>query len=335
MEEVKDIILNVYTLSVPSNTTEPSSSPTAPPPNAAGTNSATTTTTGNNRVTTTSSGSTTGNSWTSFLVGKILPSVGMGAYHTSLRIGTSDSDPYTTTYTFVANQGIVQEKKRSRNNNNNNSTLPSHATFKEEIILGSCTCQRGEINEILQMLTQLYFTNTSYHLVHRNCNHFTETFATALIYYQDFMDQKNAMSNAITASSSNSSRGIRLRPKPPQQQRLSTYPDWINRLANTGANVISHDSDIIPCHPYHEAYHAVTKMTLDNSSTTTSPNASDNTDKASGRWGFTSVLPGSRTTTTGTATSSSTTTTSSKAKKNEKKELTEAQKKLLEKIRKK
>jgi hypothetical protein len=219
---------------------------------------------------------------------------------------------------------------------NNNPTLPSHASFKEEIILGSCTCQRGEINEILQMLTQRYFTNTSYHLVHRNCNHFTETFATALIYYQDFMDQKNAMSNDITASNSSSSRGIRLRPpqQQQQQQRLSTYPDWINRLANTGANVISHDSDIIPCHPYYEAYHAVTKMTLDNSSTTACPIASDSTDKASGRWGFSSVLPGSRTTTTGTATSSSTT-TSSKAKKNEKKELTEAQKKLLEKIRKK
>ena len=262
----------------------------------------------------------------------------MGAYHTSLRVGSSGSSdhhgsPYTTTYSFVANRGIVQEKQTR--NNNTMMTLPSHATFKEEIVLGSCTCQRGEINEIVQLLSQHYFTSISYHLVHRNCNHFTETFAIALIYYQDFMEQKNAISNSLTTTPG--------RPHQSNPKRLSTYPDWINRLANTGANVISHDTDIIPCHPYHEAFHAVTKMTMDHfTGTTTTANNDDDdattttTDKASPhRWGFTSLRPGgSRTTTSasGTATSSSST---SKTKKNEKKELTEAQKKLLEKIRKK
>jgi PPPDE putative peptidase domain len=311
MEEVKDVILNVYTLSVPPTT---ETTTTTPSTSSTGTTSRGTTTTNNSTSTTNNNnGNNSHSSWTSFLVGKMLPSIGMGAYHTSLRIGTNhDSGPYTTTYTFVANHGIVQEKRQRSSSNNMVNALPSHATFKEEITLGSCTCPRGQVNEIIQILSQYYFTNTSYHLVHRNCNHFTETFAMALIHYPEFIDQMNQMQND-------------LRPKPPRRRSstlLSTYPDWINRLANTGANVISHDTDIIPCQPYNEAYHAVTKITLD------SCKSSDG-----GRWGaFASVVPGSKTNATATSSSSAIT---SKSKKNDKKELTEAQKKLLEKIRKK
>jgi hypothetical protein len=251
--------------------------------------------------------------------------MGMGAYHTSVRIGTDDSSPYTTTYTFVANQGIVQEKRRRTNTTGNNTSLPSHATFKEEIVLGSCTCQRGQVNEIIQILSQYYFTKTSYHLVHRNCNHFTETFATALIRYPDFIYQMNERNSSFTTTTTTPR-------KTPPKISLATYPDWINRLAYTGANVISHDSDIIPCHPYLEAYHAVTKTTMDQ-------NTVDRTnDSSRQRWGggFLSILqPGhskSNTTTGGTSSSSS---TKSKTTDTKKKELTEAQKKVLEKIRKK
>jgi hypothetical protein len=323
MEEVKDIILTVYTLSVP-----PTTEPNSPAATAAA------------AAADTASRRSSNAHWSSFLVSKILPSVGMGAYHTSIRIGSDDQSPYTTTYTFAANRGIVPEKRpRSRNTND---LLPSHATFKEEIILGSCTCQRGEVNEVVQQLSQHYFTDTSYHLVHRNCNHFTETFATALIYYQEFMNLRNNDSNNNSSSNNRnhiaSQRGIR------SPRRLSTYPDWINRLANTGANVISHDIDIVPCHPYNEAYHAVTKTTIDGSTTIA---AVDNppTSKTTGRWAFPSVVSGSKptstSTTTGTTTTSSSTTTLTAAaaskgkKKNEKKELTAAQQKILDQIRKK
>ena len=309
MEEVKDIILNVYSLSVPTTTTgSTTETPSSPAPTASLTGSR-----NNNRGT--AAANTGTNSWTSFLVGKMLPSLGMGAYHTSVRIGTNnDSGPYTTTYTFVAHQGIVLEKRQRSSHNTNNigvvNALPSHATFKEEIILGSCNCSRGQVNEIIQILSQHYFTNTSYHLVHRNCNHFTETFATALIHYQEFIHPMNTT--------------------PKRTVSLSTYPDWINRLANTGANVISHDTDIIPCHPYQEAYHAVTKTTIVDGGRT----SAETDPSTSGRWGVFSLgRPGSN---ANTATSTTSSTSTSKAKqKDEKKELTEAQKKLLEKIRKK
>ena len=334
MEEVKDIVLNVYSLSIPSTTEPPSNAPSGRNTGSTNGHDARNTTTTTTTNTTTNNNSSSSNSWTSFFVGKMLPSMGMGAYHTSLRIGAEESGPYVTTYTFVANRGIVQEKRQR--NSSSSSSLPAHATFKEEIVLGSCTCQRGQVNEIIQILSQYYFTNTSYHLVHRNCNHFTETFATALIHYQEFIDLKNnwSMETPVTR-----------RPLWSRKSSLTTYPDWINRLAHTGANVISHDTDIIPCHPYHEAYHAVTKTTMDGSGSMMSNNhrRDDSTDKTTGRWGgFSLVLPGGSksNTTASTATTTSnrnatSSSSSSKPKKNEKKELTEAQKKLLEKIRKK
>ena len=148
---------------------------------------------------------------------RMLPSVGLGAYHTSLEI-----DGYR--YTFAANAGII--KTRSQNEG-----IPSGATFKTSIDLGACGCRnRGEISAIIKKLSEC-FHGRSYHLVHRNCNHFTETFATALILHDELVDRKQA--------------------------RLKTYPEWVNRLANTSKMVVGHDDDITPCSVLEEARKAV------------------------------------------------------------------------------
>ena len=68
-------------------------------------------------------------------------------------------------------------------------------------------------------------------VLHRNCNHFTETFATAIIL-QDTLSESGPA-------------------------KLKTYPEWINRLANTSKMVISHDVDIVPCNVVEEARKAV------------------------------------------------------------------------------
>lgn len=143
---------------------------------------------------------------------RILGSVGHGAYHTSLEV-----DGYR--YTFAANAGIVKTSLR-------NEGVPPGATYKEAIPLGSCSCNRGAVNAILKNLGE-YFHGRSYHLVHRNCNHFTATLATAIILNDQLAD--------------------------PKQGRLSTYPDWINRLASSSSMVISHDDDIVPCNVMPEA----------------------------------------------------------------------------------
>jgi PPPDE putative peptidase domain len=235
MEELKDVVLNVYTLATDSPEL--------------------------------------GRTVTFF--SRMLPSLGMGAYHTSIEL-----DGFH--YTFAAGAGIIKTSAR-----HNNQSVPLNAAFREAIALGSCRISSsksgGGVAAIIKILGEKFFTPTSYHLVHRNCNHFTETFATALILADDLM----APSAATNASS-------------PRRQRLATYPDWINRLASTGALVISHDDDIVPCDVWKEACLAL---------------GVDLTPK--------NVVSDSATTATATA------------NRTTKKTLTEAQKKALAKIRKK
>ena len=178
MEELKDVVLNVYSLAPATAASEEQVS-------------------------------RAGN----FLTARLLPAMGLGAYHTEIVL-----DGYH--YTFAANVGIVKTLARR---------LPPHAAFQEAIPLGSCRPQRGAINALIKRLGELYFTPTAYHLVHRNCNHFTETLATALILYDDLIEHMD-------------------KPK-----RLVTYPDWVNRLATTSRLVVSHDDDIVPCNVWQEA----------------------------------------------------------------------------------
>ena len=149
---------------------------------------------------------------------RLLPSMGYGAYHTSLEV-------MDDRYTFAANAGIV--KTRSRN-----EAVPPGATYKEAIALGACSVRnRGELQEIVTKLSP-FFSSTAYHLVHRNCNHFTETFAMAII-----------MKDSLA--------------EPGNHHKLKFYPEWINRLANTSKMVVSHDDDIVPCNVLEEARKAV------------------------------------------------------------------------------
>lgn len=187
MQELKDVVLHVYSLQTPAEQQQQMDS-------------------------------TAGGRAASFF-SRMLPQIGMGAYHTSLEV-------MDDRYTFAANAGIV--KTRS-----NREGIPPGASYKEVIPLGACSVKnRGEVQEIIQKLSSNFGPN-SYHLVHRNCNHFTETLATALIL-QDNLSEPNSI-----------------------LKRLKTYPEWVNRLANTGRMVVSHDSDIVPCNVLLEAGKAV------------------------------------------------------------------------------
>lgn len=142
----------------------------------------------------------------------LLPSIGLGAYHTCLEFDGS-------CYTFVANVGVVRSSARRRDAQG----VPPGATFQESIVLGDCP--KGCIPPILSQLEKS-FGPSSYHLVHRNCNHFTEALATAMF-----------LKHGVTT--------------------LPKYPSWINRLAKTSHHVVGHDTDIVPCDPIHEARLAV------------------------------------------------------------------------------
>lgn len=244
MEELKDVVLSVYTLSTESPELGRSAN----------------------------------------YVSRLLPSIGLGAYHTSLEL-----DGYS--YTFAAGVGIIQTLIRQQR-------LPPNVTFKEAIPLGSCRPKnRGEVSVIVKALGEI-FTPTAYHLIHRNCNHFTETLATALILHDELV----------------------FGPVTNRKKRLSTYPDWVNRLATTGAMLLSqHDDDIVPCNVWQEAVRAV------------------GADKKVG-WNFEPSLSVSSNNTNGGGSATQTSLaskSSSSSTKPTKKTLTEAQKKALAKIQKK
>lgn len=143
-----------------------------------------------------------------------LPAIGLAAYHTSLEL-----DGYR--FTFGRQCGIIRTSSRKEG-------VPTGATYQESIPLGSCPLSRGELTVIMKKLAET-FTNTSYHLVHRNCNHFSETMATCVVLDWAHVDATN------------------------KNTRLDTYPHWINRLAKTGSVVVSHDEDIVPCNVLAEA----------------------------------------------------------------------------------
>jgi PPPDE putative peptidase domain len=323
MEELRDdddIVLNVYRLT-----------PQQQLPSSASTSTSTTTT------------NTPKSS--SFWFDTVLPSVGLGVYHTSIRI-----DSYI--YTFVAGNGIViaPQRRSSSSSRPPNPNYHHHRTmessssqqqqqqpmsFQEDIVLGSSSNLRrpqsttttattkptsyffypsktttnrttmAVIDDLLGVLRDKYFTTTSYHMVYRNCNHFTETFATALVLYDTII--------TTTTNHNNTNH----RNKNTTTFRLETYPKWINRLAKTaaGTSILSRQEDhpnlppIIPCQVYSEAWDACQTILQQRNPTSS----------------FITMSESKKNPTTSTTTTTTTT----------KKTLTETQKKLLEKIRKK
>ena len=198
---------------------------------------------------------------------RIMPSAGFGAYHTSI-------DICNTTYAYAVG-GITKTPVANKHRNQ-----PLQATFIESIDLGyvassttdSSSDVARNIQKCLDYLRTHFFTPTGYHLAYRNCNHFTETLATALVVSKADLVQKRS---------------------------LKSYPNYINRLARTGMTVLDQNADKTEgttgiCHIMKEARAA---MSIDEK--TKIPKKNDD-----------------------------------KPKRKQKKELTEAQKKILAKINK-
>ena len=91
--------------------------------------------------------------------------------------------------------------------------MPPNVSYRESIIIGQTWFQKGEINEIIQRMRCDKFTGDRYHLANRNCNHFSETFAMALIFGDDLLEKER------------------------NDFKLEKYPAWVNRLAKTGTSL--------------------------------------------------------------------------------------------------
>ena len=154
-----------------------------------------------------------------------LRTIGLGTYHTSLEIRSK-------CYSFAAGVGIAQSN--SPTSGRREQYAPTNARYQESIALGTTTLSQGKINEIVNKLRDTTFTSSSYHLMNRNCNHFTTTLAMALLHYDQLTD-------------------------PGYHPSLQKYPGWVNRLARTGTGLgcLNGEGVDVICDPEREAQVAV------------------------------------------------------------------------------
>ena len=138
----------------------------------------------------------------------LLAPLGFGAYHTSI-------DVRGFRYQFGAGLGITRTSSPDGGGETAESLrcIPPNAAYRESIILGQTWLERGDINAIIQRMRDDKFKGDCYHLANRNCNHFSETFAMALILGDDLLEDSQVT------------------------PKLDKYPAWVNRLAKTGTSM--------------------------------------------------------------------------------------------------
>ncbi len=137
----------------------------------------------------------------------------IGAYHTSI-------DVRGFRYQFGANVGITRTASPQGGGETADSIrfVPPNGAYRESIVLGQTWNEQGEINAIVQRMRDNGFRGDTYHLVRRNCNHFSETFATALILGNELLE-----GNSVRA--------------------LEKFPAWVNRLARIGSSLGTEDEN--------------------------------------------------------------------------------------------
>lgn len=97
-------------------------------------------------------------------------SIGLGVYHSGLEVYGREfafgGHPFDFTGIFETLPKDVDE-------------LGEDFSFKETIALGFTDFSEGDLNDLIEMLGKSY-TGSSYHLVERNCNHFTNKLSKLL-----------------------------------------------------------------------------------------------------------------------------------------------------------
>ncbi|KAL7438168.1 hypothetical protein ACHAXH_003370 [Discostella pseudostelligera] len=146
------------------------------------------------------------------LFGGFLAPIGLGAYHTSI-------DVRGFRYQFGSLSGISRASTPQGGGDSADSLrfLPPNCTYRESIILGQTWCDQKEINATIQRMRDHKFKGENYHIAQRNCNHFSETFATALILGNEMVGQQQ------------------------NQPTLEKFPAWVNRLARVGSSIAGMD----------------------------------------------------------------------------------------------
>ncbi|KAL1917509.1 uncharacterized protein VTP21DRAFT_3902 [Calcarisporiella thermophila] len=98
----------------------------------------------------------------------MVSSLGVGVYHTGVEIRGKEYCFGAHPYNF---SGIFSVKPKIG---------PKGVRYKKSILMGYCQLNDTEINRVLHRLAQS-FTGMSYHLLERNCNHFSSDLCEQLV----------------------------------------------------------------------------------------------------------------------------------------------------------
>lgn len=108
--------------------------------------------------------------------------------------------------------------------------MPANVAFRESIIVGQTWFEQKEINQMISRMREGKWKGENYHLANRNCNHFSETFALALVKGEELVEGNAGLT-------------------------LESYPKWVNRLAKTGTSLGIDDGKV--CDVNNEARQAL------------------------------------------------------------------------------
>mmetsp|Transcript_13495 Transcript_13495/g.22163 ORF Transcript_13495/g.22163 Transcript_13495/m.22163 type:complete len:214 (-) Transcript_13495:103-744(-) len=89
---------------------------------------------------------------------------GIGTYHSGVQVGGRE-------YTFAGGSGVFFHDPKD---------VPGEATFRESVELGTYTGTSMALDKILDTLKP-QFSEDSYNLVSKNCNHFSDAFVFAML----------------------------------------------------------------------------------------------------------------------------------------------------------
>lgn len=120
-----------------------------------------------------------------------LHSLGMGVYHSGIVI-LEPALGLVCEYSF-SSKGVVKTRPR----------LPSFGKFRCNIVLGSVTGSALEVGRLIHKLSVTSFAEGKYDLISRNCNHFTDEVAFALlrIHIPDWINRMTYLGSAFVRPS--------------------------------------------------------------------------------------------------------------------------------------
>jgi len=153
---------------------------------------------------------------------------GFGIYHSGVQV-------YGAEYTFAGGESGTSTGVYSQAPRFTPTNYPWK--FKESIEVGETTLTKNEIKDLITVL-KIEFTQNSYHLVNRNCNHFSEALCKSLgVSYPNWINRAakfgSALGSIVPQSLQQQDKKQEVKPLSPSEEGAGSkviYVDLLNEI---------------------------------------------------------------------------------------------------------